>query len=311
MNFKIFAFGYSKDRRPKDIKPSELFASLHGKSNLDSNELERFGIAKINLNSETYWAGILLSVRDSKIFTKITKNKSSSLLTHEVLVGEDRLADVSFFIASTSTGNGLIAKYHHSPSFNSLGPLLVEEFRALKDRKIKEIQEDGSLTGKERREKTAGYRGFLMPQLLVLAEDFLKAVSSLKSVEKVRIRVGTIDTTGTLLRGWKTCPKSQTVEYALPAGTSPKALANDLGVTLEADKALKMSVHGKDSTGIKRPIKTSKNPLILGEFDYDKAMANFELDLNNLDKSLQNAFVVHLLANKIKESKVADLIKNG
>lgn len=318
MRLRFFGFAFDKTNAPKGIHPAEIFKSLESRSSLNSDALVRFGITPykvMNPNThqkETWWAGIILKVRNARSFTKLTEQGGKSILTSDILAVGDNLVESSFLLANPASGAGLYANHHLAASFNTgFSPVLLEEFRRIQEERIATVMNDTSLTPITKKAMQKLLRGALWPAQLLLPGSFRTQIKELKSVGKVRVRFKGLSSALSVFRSGKALPKSETVEYTMEPGTESKDVAPSLISALDDNALEKVSVYGEDHQGIERRISTSKNPAIFADADYDTIMAGLELDMDNYGPSLVKARVIGELERLTRSKVIWNLLETS
>lgn len=316
MRLRIFGFSFEKRKMPPLIDPNAVFTSLEASPTLESPGSLRFGVTKIGVkvpsedNSEDWWLGVLLKVRDSKRFSKLTQKDGKRVMTSELLSGDDSLAEANVFIANPHTGAGLYAHHHQSASLNNeFGKVFSKEFYRIRDCALEQIDGDETLIGKARKQARQKYFGHLWLENLVLQESFKQLVASMRQVKTARVRLATVSTSKKLFAGrtWK--PESEAIEFKIPADALPAEVGESLQIALTQTEITKASVTGIDDKGRERTYAANSNPYVLEEFDYDDITKDFELDLDDWIESLKKTTLVSEMVKVAQRPSVWSLLK--
>jgi hypothetical protein len=299
MRLRIFGFGFDKSKAPSSIPVSDVFASLGNRPTLLVENEIRIAVTKIPVippqvlqptlgsNAVNWWLGVVLKVKDAKSFTKLTSRGGKRIMTAEALpIGED-LAEANVFIAHPKTGSGLYAHHGGSASLTyDFGKLIGSELRHLQGLERARIDGDDETTTKEKRKLRSACHGYYWIINLVLEQEFKKLVASMKKVDSVKVRLGTLKTAEKIFGGYKWTPEYETVEYKLPIQAISAEVGDGLEVALNQKKIDSATVTGLDQNGKDRTFHHVDNPHILDQFDYDEVMGNFILDFQNYSASL-------------------------
>lgn len=303
MHLKIFGFSFDKRNAPAAISPADLFQSLASTPSLKSDIKLRHGLVPVPVlkpdgTNESWWAGILLKVRDSKAFTKLTENGGQQILTTEMLRDHETLVEANFFIANPRTGAGLFAHHHQSvPLVGGLFQILLTEFKSLRDEKRTQISEDESLTPAERRERYKELAGGLWPEQIVHPQHFKELVGSMKKVQTVTVRMSSVTTARRLFRGCSFVPVKESHEYKIPKGALSEEIADCLDHALGTPDVAAVKVSGKDRHDRDTTISNEKNRFVFDQVDYDTMMQGFVLNIDDYVRTLFTSKVVkHLVA---------------
>ena len=160
MRLRVYGFTFEKKSLANALPMSSIFGSLEAKQTLAQDGLDiRHGITiaqvvnPFNASISPWWIGLILKVRDSRNFTKLTAQTGGGMrLTADLLASNEALAEVNFFVAHPNSGAGLYAHYHQSASMTKdFGGLVHDTAICMRDAAIKTIHDNASLTGKQRK----------------------------------------------------------------------------------------------------------------------------------------------------------------
>lgn len=303
MTIKVFGFNFDITKAPATINIQQVLKSLAGTPTLMGELNIRHGVFQMPVKTPDgkrdldWWAGIVLKVRDSKLFTMLTENQGKQILTTEMLKENQSLVEASFFVANPRTGAGLFAHHYQSaPLIGGFFPILMKEFKLLQEEIEKSIVEDSSLDARERKQKLKATKGFIWPSQLVLPQQFKQLVASMKKATTVTVKLSSVTSGHSLFRGCSFTPEKETREYKLPVDALPSELAESLSASIQNNEIKDARVAGLDRNGHEVAFWKDKNPYIFDVVDYDKTMAGFELDIENYVKTLYSSKIIaHLI----------------
>jgi len=315
MRLRVFGYSFDKDGLPPALTRTALFESLsqtgeralrNGTFQIAATEVSH----GLGAKAEKWWGGILLKVRDARGFNKLIRDQDGKRkVTAEKLKANEEIAEVNFFIAHPVTGSGLYAHYHQSAS-------LVSDFRWVcyktfdehrKECRNAALAADG-LSNSEQKAIRARYQGTLSLNQLVRSEQLKALVKTLKKVNSVTVKVVMVQTNERLFRGIQQQASSRSVKFTFPSDQSVARLADDVGDVSGSDQIQALSVSGITPSGRERTLNLNKNPFVFEEWDYDEAMGNMELDLDDWEDSIASAPVIKRLIEVAKDVKVRQLL---
>ena len=156
MRVNIHGFSFDQSKKPNDIEISDIFDCVSARAGASElGKLYRCAIVELppldGVSVGSQYGGMMLRFRDAKSFTKYSQSGGQIILSSESLDPEDKLAEVSFFVANKSSGSGVITHYQHAPSILNLGYIAKRILRDIQKERRSKIDDDTTLTGREKK----------------------------------------------------------------------------------------------------------------------------------------------------------------
>ncbi len=297
MKIKVYGFKFDAKIFPKAMQVTDVFEYMQKTAGASSGKLYRFGTEKISTPQDNpekeWWGGMVLKIRNSSAFTKLTEADGKAILTAETLEDNERLVELTYFVAHPKTGSGLLAHHYHGTSLAAFSAGCRRAFVRAKREALTEACKDK--LAKEIREIHKDFKGKLNLDQLCMDTDLKTLVKQLKRVSTFELRLTTLETQEKFLRGVIEKAKHETIKIAFPPDLDVDELADDAFGLSEMDTVSEIKVSGYDEKNIHHAFFKGQNPLVFFEFDYDDVMKGLQLDLNDWATSIQDSNMIKKL----------------
>lgn len=299
MKVRTYGFTFDKFLFPSAMTRPSLFEYLGANPGVRIGTSYQLGSAKVTLpcgaKTQDWWGGMLLRIRDSKGYLKLTEKGGKSVLTAESLGEGERLAEVSFLLAHPETGNGLITHHYHATSIYSFGRVCERVFATHRRNLRNDALAVAGLTGKQKKAVRGSYEGKLSLGQLCLETKLKDLVKKLQRVNAFDFKFTTVTTKETFLKGIAERAESERVKFMFPPDADVDALADEIDLAVKGEGVAELKVHGVDVHGTPREYTMDQNPQVFDEYDYDDMMKGLKLDLSDWGNSIKNsAAIAHL-----------------
>jgi hypothetical protein len=297
MKINVYGFKFTKTELPPAMKATDVFARMEREPGMKIGKTYRYGAHKLTANigevESEWWGGIILKVRDSKAFTKLTEGEGKMVLTAETLAANEKLVELTYFIAHPDTGSGLLAQHYHGTSITAFGLACSKVFKTAQREAAEEATKEKS--PKEKSAILKQFRGKLALEQLSHDTDLRALVKKLKRVASFELKLATLETRETFLRGIIEKASHETLKLTFPLDASVDELADDAAALVEAGAVNDVKVIGYDGQNIKREYYKDQNPLVFEVFDYDQVMVGLKIDFSNWAESIENSVMIKQL----------------
>ena len=311
MNVKVYGFNIDT-KLPSGISRTCVYEYMAQTCGSTLGKFYRYGAKKLNDGSEhgEWWAGIILKVRDSKAFTKLVEGEDGkAVLTAETLAENEKLVEISYFVAHPQTGSGLMAHHYQATSLWGFSGICQRLFvPCQKAAKAAALAAATGLTKKQKKELRLLYKTKFKLGQLCNDTDLKTLVKQLNRVSTFELRLSTVRTKERFLRGIAEKADSEIIKLVFPADESVADLADDaekLSTDADVDD---IKVTGVDSKKKRQESFKDKNPLLFDEYDYDKLMKGFNIDLGDWGKSIEESTAIKRLIATAKGTSTYQLL---
>jgi hypothetical protein len=147
-------------------------------------------------------------------------------------------------------------------------------------------------TPKERKVIHKDYRGKLEIQQLCNDTDLKALVKELKRVSTFELKLATLETKETFLRGIIEKASHECLKLTFPEDADVDGLADDALTLTGKESVTDIKVTGYDSNKVRREFHKNKNPLIFHEFDYDEVTNGLNIDFDDWAGSITNSEMI-------------------
>jgi hypothetical protein len=300
MKVNIHGFSFNQSEKPNDIEIFDIFDCISAKGgSSELGKLYKCAITELPPNygrgGDTQYGGMILRFRDAKSYTKYSQSNGKITLSSESLDPKDKLAEVSFFVANKGSGSGVITHYQHSPSILNFGYIAKRILRELQKARRSEIDEDGTLTGKEKRIAKKKVSGSIEVQQLCRTESIRALVKSLKRVSACEVQLKTIKTHDSLFRGFGQNSDRQTLKFFMGGQIDLLQIADQAAELADSNEVKELKILGRDGKNRTRMYKLTENALNFETFDYDVLLHDLILDLSDWNQSIISSPIIDTL----------------
>ena len=306
MDIRVYGFFLDQDGLPDAMEATSVFEAMGDGKPKSIGKYYTFGVRNLTFgsgsNKEDWWAGIILKVRDSKAFTKLTNKDGKRMITAETLRDDEQLAEINFFIANPANGSGLYAHHYQSASIINFNLICGHVFEGKRREHVNRIQEDQNLDPKQRKAELKRYRGRLKVGILSRPDGFSELVTELKSVNSLEVRFKTVQLTNTMFRGIEAKAKSELVRFTFPPAVSADEIADTISQITGSQDVEEAIAVGRGKDGASHRLYLSENPHVFDTLDYDKWIEDLSLDLDDFSSSIEKSKLVKHL-HKISTGK--------
>lgn len=245
-----------------------------------------------------YHAGLLITTKDQKKFVELRKDAKAFKLESKDVTDGSQLADFNFFLISKATGRGIYQYYHNSCALNTFGQILKSHYDALKRESIKTKKGTKELTQKELKEINSNFSGSLKWETIVKPENFLKLISTLKSIKNFTITMSTLELEETVFSPISREAKKASHRFVFSPGSIVKNIRKAIKEFIDSDADIESGrLEGVDENGLQQIIKIINTPDSFGEFDYDTIAAIMNLSPSDFAESPFMAEIIKTAKN--------------
>lgn len=311
MKIKVYGFKFSEGKIPEAMDATDVFAYMKANSGMKLGKVYQLGACNVSLGQDMkdWWGGMILKVRDSNAFTKLTQKNGKTILTAETLAENEQLVELTYFVAHPGTGSGLLAHHYHGTSITSFGTVCRRVFRsAQKEARIAAHHGKGPAEVKALKQQ---YVGELVLEQLCNDTDLKDLVKELKRVSSFELRLATLETKEKFLQGIIEKASNEVIKLTFPPDTDVEELADDAVKLAESEEVAEIKVSGYDKKKNRREYFKDRNPLVFHEFEYDDIMKGLALDLGNWEGSIRDSNAIKKLLSIATSKTTLNLLKNG
>lgn len=311
MKIKVYGFKFTKAKLPKAMQAKDVFAYMKAAAGAKLGKLYRFGAHSVAYGEDKseWWGGMILKVRDSSAFTKLTQKGGKTILTAETLAENEQLVELTYFVAHPETGSGLLAHHYQGTSLPAFGGVCRRVFIAAQ-RKARALAMSGKTTAEQKALRII-FVGELVLEQLCNDTDLKSLVKELKRVSSFELRLATLETKEKFLQGIAEKASNEVIKFTFPPGTDVEGLADDAVELSESEEVAEIKVTGYDSKKNRREYFKDQNPLVFSEFDYDEIMKGLVLDLDNWPSSITGSTAIKKLLAIAHGKSTLHLLKNA
>lgn len=311
MKIKVYGFKFNKGKLPEVMQVTDLYGHMLIHAGAKIGKLYQLGACKVSSGQDMkdWWGGMVLKVRDSNAFTKLTQKNGKTILTAETLAENEQLVELTYFVAHPETGSGLLAHHYHGTSITSFGAVCRRVFRSAQKNARTHAQ-----IGKGPAEIKAlakQFTGELVLEQLCNDADLKKLVKELKRVSSFELRLATLETKETFLQGVIEKASNEVIKLSFPPDADVEELADDAVKLAESEEVAEIKVSGYDEKKNRREYFKDQNPLVFHEFEYDDIMKGLALDLGNWETSIRDSNAIKKLLSIASSKTTLNLLKNG
>lgn len=294
MKIKVYGFKFNNKKLPKAMTAVDVFSYMEHTAGSKLGKLYRYGTKKFAVDDgghKTEWlGGMILKVRDSKAFTKLTEKGGKTMLTAETLAENEKLVELTYFVAHPKTGSGLLAHHYQGTSLMAYAGVCQRVFR-LAQKHSRALATKGKTTA-EKKTIAKDFKGVLSLEQLCNDTDLKTLIKQLKRVSSFELRIATLETKETFLQGIIEKASNEVVKLMFPPDSDVDDLADDAVELAAKEEIAEIKVTGYDDKKNRREYFKDQNPLIFYEFDYDEVMKGLVLDLDDWPKSITSSTMI-------------------
>jgi hypothetical protein len=311
MKIKVYGFKFNRDKLPEAMKATDAFAAMQSTTGVELGKLYRVGAHPVTLESDSpqWWGGMILKARDSTAFTKMTKKAGKTILTAETLAENEQLVELTYFVAHPKTGSGLLAHHYHGTSLNSFGNVCQRVFAAAQ-RQARAVALEQTPSAKHKTLR-GSFVGELALEQLCNDTDLKDLIKQLKRVSSFELRLATLKTKETFLKGVIEKASNEVIKLTFPLDADVDELADDAVALACAREVAEIKVSGYDAKKNHREYFKDQNPLVFHEFDYDDIMKGLELDLDDWGTSIGGSKAIKKLLTIAHGKSTLNLLRNA
>ncbi len=312
MNVRTYGFNFDKTIAPAAMPPAMVFEILAARAGARLGVSYQFGAAKVPVHVgskvEQWWGGMMVRIRDSKGYLKLTEKEGKSVLTEETLGEGEKLAEVSFFLAHPETGNGLLTHHYHATSIFSFGSVLAKVFETERRHRRDVELLTPELTTKAKKAIRQKYAGKLELGQLYLDANLKALVKALKSVSSIDFRLTTVKTREKFLQGIAERAESERIQFTFSKEADVDDLADAVDSAADSSFVEDVEVRGRGKDGEAKRFSVNNNPEVFDEYDYDTMMKGLKLDLSDWNGSIQKSTAIQRLIKVTAKASVMQLL---
>jgi hypothetical protein len=311
MKIKVYGFKFNQRKLPTAMKATDAFAAMQSATGVKLGEIYRVGAHPVVLQGgqSQWWGGMVLKVRDSSAFTKMTKKAGKTILTAETLAENEQLVELTYFVAHPETGSGLLAHHYHGTSLTSFGNVCRRVFAAAQ-RKAR-LAALGTTPSAEHKALRKTYAGELFLEQLCNDTNLKDLIKELKRVSSFELRLATLETKETFLKGVIEKASNEVIKLTFPPEADVEGLADDAVNLADAEEVAEIKVSGYDAKKNYREYFRDQNPLVFHEFDYDDIMKGLVLDLDDWAASISGSSAIKKLLSIAHGKSTLNLLKKA
>ena len=311
MKIKVFGFKFAKAKLPKAMTATDVFLQMEKTPGMHLGKNYRYSAHKITVpiqgQDHEWWGGMILKLRDSAAFTKLTEVNGKTVLTAQKLAGNEKLVELTYFVAFAATGSGILAHHYHGTSLTSFALGSAKIFRQAQSEAVANAVK--GKTPKERKIIHQDYKGKLALEQLCNDTNLKALVKELKRVSTFELKLATLETKETFLRGIIEKASHESLKLTFPEDTDVDGLADDAATLTGIESVTDIKVTGYDSNKVRREFHKSKNPLIFHEFDYDEVTQGLNIDFDDWAGSIANSEMIKKMITVASTPSTLKLLK--
>jgi hypothetical protein len=283
----VRSYGFSLVAGNKEISTEDLFSYLVSISGAENDSLGNLRKVFVDgSGNDGLLRGLVVTVKDQKTFCELQNNQGSFVISVANLKGKNKLMEFNFFIINKKNGLGIYQHYFQSCAPATFGRYLSSYYRYLSDssknRKIKELDDNGELSGKKERLIKSSHAKGLYFSILVHKESLEKVLSKFNQIKAMEYEYAQLEPD--LIKGAPLATYVNRIRQKVTFKKDSKidVLAKAIQQTVNKFNFRSGRVSVVDSFGdedIPMSVKIANIPEHFGEEDYDTVAGL----LNNLD----------------------------
>jgi hypothetical protein len=318
MKIRVYGYRIVAEELPKAMEAIDAHSALinNAGSPIDKKGLIRGGGTKIECDfdgkKEEWWGGLILRARDATSINELVDEDGKLTLTARQLKGR-KIAEVSYYLAHPTTGNGLVAVYHTGPGVSTLEYVLRRLFGQFgKDQRSVALAQAGT-DREKRKEIIESYKGSFGFSQLTREEDLVDLLKELKRISAIEFRFSTVRKTGgNLFAKLKAQAKMETERLVFPLDfVLDDDLSQEFLQGLANTDVVDASIEGPDmSTGKRRIVNSDliRNKLLFAEDEYDTMLGDLKLDLSDWGANIEASPVIRWMKKLTKNANTRLLL---
>ncbi len=254
-------------------------------------------------HSNNYYVGMLLTVKEQKMFCELTNSSGSLVVKVNELDGNSNLMDFNFFVINKNTGMGMYQYYHQSCSLNSFGYFNKQRFFEYKDDKVKTeiaLIPERELTNAKENSIKQKYKGNFNWEIFVRREKLKELIEEFQKIKAFEYCFSTLTAVEPEFQPLSNFVKKERTKLSFNSKSPIDVLVDAIPNIIKKRSITEGKIIGTDIDGIEKVLKIADNPDNFGEYGYDDIAPK----INSLDVAqFEQSWVVQELLNKCDEYK--------
>jgi hypothetical protein len=301
MKVRFIGFSFSIDKTTLNLDDYINYMITKREIGHDLGEHKRY-IFFNTTHSNSYYVGLLLTVKDQKTFCELVENSGKFVVKVNELDANSDLMDFNFFVIHKKTGLGMYQYYHQSCSTNLFGQFnnrLYSDYRdTIVNKEILELSDNKKRDSEEKIKKK--YKGYLKWEILVRKENLKSLIEELAQVKSFEYRFLTLVAIEPEFKPLENYLTKERTKLYFSSDSPIKSLAESIVNFVTRRNIDSGKVIGKDIDGVDRVLRISNNPDNFGEYEYD----DIATKINSLDvEKFEDSWVIRELLDKCDEYK--------
>lgn len=258
---------------------------------------------------DEYYAGIVLSIRDTKQFCSIQQDSQGRfVITAELLEEGRNPVDFNFFIIEKQHLRGLYQHYHQSGSINTTCWILKKQYDILKQ-KLLEDKLTQATDEKSRRRIKRSFKGSLSYTVLLRGGTFEEHIEKLERIKKLECQFSEISSVPRAFRPLAAQAKRVVHKYTFSQKGNFAAI-KDATIELVKDRFFKTAkIIGVDPDNNEQVYSLLNDYDRFGEYDYDELVGGLTIDSSKLVETVQECSIIKNLIKLAKSNGVKQILE--
>jgi hypothetical protein len=304
MKMRVYGFSWHPDHLPTAVAASTVFERIEQVSGKEFGDYLA-AVTKVG----TWWAGVLLKIRDAKLFTKMRRENGVIIVSTEKLEEGERLAETNFFIGHETNGHGLYCHHHLSASLlGDFGYYCGHRFREIRKAKMQKAISAPGLSASKVRKLRKQFNGRLMIEQIVKPGTFDAHIRALKLIKSVDANLATFEVKETTFKPIAKLARRKKISFGYDSNVPVSVLADAVSKSREQGMIEKATVVGEDNSGHEQIFKTFHDSEVFEEYDYDEVVQSLTLRFDDLAGSIKNSELTKRLISIGDDPKVKKML---
>jgi hypothetical protein len=283
---KVRNYGFEIETTNSTVGVDDLLSQLEKSSGYadTSTGIER----RIYLDSKAhadYYIGLVVTVKDQKMFCKLENDHGHIKITVENLKGKDKLMEFNFFAINKKNGIGIYQHYYQSCGLNVFGKYLRQRHNSIRDKLIDDKTNElksangGKISEKEIKAIKAKHSGVFKFSPLLRKETLAKMLKAFKTIKAFEFEYATLEVEQKYATPLSKYVKKKREKLSFSPNWSLTELATGIVETIKMINPKNGRVHVVNEYDEDIAVKIFEMPDNFGEEEYD----DVAFKLNDLD----------------------------
>lgn len=310
MLVKALGFFMDTSEFPEGMDFGDVFEALanHGVEALDSQGIYHACASPITTTyraqEETWWVGIILKVRDAKTFNRLVTTGGGLRMTSDQLQ-DGKIAESTYFVASPTTGKGLMASYHGSPGLKLLEWAFRKVFKTAQSSK-RMAAVDAAVGNEAKKVAARLYRGKLVLGPLIREGSLRDLIRQFRRVNEVEIKIASVEINRPFLRRERLKSSTRTERFVFNPNFNFEDAEVDALVEEMSRTDQVVLIDGQVEGGANETVSNRDlaNKQIFGSTEYDDLHGTFVFEHSHQQNNVASSPVVHWLKSHLNNARI-------